>query len=46
MSQRYSQFVMNIVSASGLLALGDFCAQKFYEKQIPIDEKRLCRNLE
>jgi len=40
--RRHKQFLINITSASGLLALGDFCAQIFYEKKKSLDDKRLC----
>jgi len=40
--RRHKQLVINITSASSLLALGDFCAQFFYEKKTSLDYKRLC----
>jgi hypothetical protein len=40
--RRHKQLVINITSASSLLALGDFCAQFFYEKRTSLDYKRLC----
>jgi hypothetical protein len=40
--RRHKQLLINITSASGLLALGDFCAQIFYEKKKSLDNKRLC----
>ncbi len=30
---RHRQFLIDVTSASGLLALDDFCAQIFYEKK-------------
>jgi len=40
--RRHKQFLINVTSASDLLALGDFCAQIFYEKKKSLDDKRLC----
>jgi hypothetical protein len=40
--RRHKQLLINVTSASGLLALGDFCAQIFYEKKKSLDNKRLC----
>jgi hypothetical protein len=40
--RRHKKVLMNLTSASGLLALGDFCAQFFYEKKQSLDGKRLC----
>ena len=39
---RHKLFLMNITSASGLLFLGDFCAQIFYNKAKSLNDKRLC----
>ncbi|CAF1054839.1 unnamed protein product [Rotaria sordida] len=38
---RYKLFLLNITSASGLLTLGDYCAQIFYDKKKTLDKKRL-----
>ncbi len=40
--RRHKLFLINLTSGSGLLALGDFCAQIFYEKKKSLDDKRLC----
>jgi hypothetical protein len=40
--RRHKQILINITSASGLLGLGDFCAQNFYEKKTSFDYKRFC----
>ncbi|UJR08299.1 hypothetical protein I4U23_012570 [Adineta vaga] len=39
--RRYQQFLIGISSATGLLTLGDYCAQYFYERKKSIDQKRL-----
>jgi len=39
--RRHQQFLVNVTSASGLLALGDFFAQNFYENKKSLNEKRL-----
>ncbi len=39
---RHIKFLIDVTSASGLLALDDFCAQIFYEKKKSLDYKRLC----
>jgi hypothetical protein len=39
--RRHRKLLINITSASGLLTLGDFCAQIFYEKKKSVDHKRL-----
>jgi hypothetical protein len=39
--RRYKHLFFNVTSAAGLLALGDFCAQKLYEKKEHLDNKRL-----
>ncbi|CAF2560018.1 unnamed protein product [Rotaria sp. Silwood2] len=39
--RRYKSFLLNITSASGLLTLGDYCAQTFYDKKKNLDKKRL-----
>ncbi|UJR37947.1 hypothetical protein I4U23_030632 [Adineta vaga] len=38
---RHRLFLLNLTSASGLLASSDFCVQVFYEKKKPIDDKRI-----
>lgn len=43
--RRHRQFLLNITSASGLLALGDFCAQAFYERKNSFDHKRLSTSI-
>lgn len=42
--RRHRHFILNVTSSSGLLALGDFCAQIFYDKKESLDNKRLCKN--
>ncbi|CAF1137311.1 unnamed protein product [Adineta steineri] len=39
--RRHKQLFINLISASGLLTLGDFCAQFFHEKKTSLDDKRL-----
>ncbi|CAF3531558.1 unnamed protein product [Rotaria sp. Silwood1] len=39
--RRYKLFLLNVTSASGLLTLGDFCAQTLYDKKKTLDKKRL-----
>jgi len=39
---RHKQFRINVTSASGLLDLGDFGAQIFYEKRKSLDDKCVC----
>ncbi|CAF4526841.1 unnamed protein product, partial [Rotaria magnacalcarata] len=38
--RRYQLFIVNIVSASGLLATSDLCVQILYEKRETIDKRR------
>lgn len=41
--RRHKLFLSNIAAGSTLLTLGDFCAQKLFDKKNTLDEKRLRR---
>lgn len=43
--RRHRKFLLNLTSSAGLLALGDLCAQVFYERKQTADQKRLRTNI-